>query len=178
MATTADSPAPARLGRVGWVILLALLVLAVIAGVWPITGLASTWAPVLLVPPAIGLPYLLPPLRFVPLGETTTVLWIADLAGVAVMLVTAILWARAASRRHPAPSRGRAFGRAVWITTVAVVLGNLVRGIVASFVVHAGLDVYLAQLLGTVLVSALTGALLGVVVGIVAMLFAGRRAAV
>lgn len=181
MASTASSGTSGqlgglgRLGRVGWAIVLALLVLAIAAGIWPLTGLASTWVPALLVPAAVGLPYLLPPVRLLPLGDTTALLWIVDLAGAATMLLAAALWARAAWRRHPQPGLWRAFGRGLWITVVAVVLGNVVRSVAQSFVMHSGIDVYLIQLLGGILVSALTGVLLGVLVGIVAAAFAGRR---
>lgn len=91
------------------------------------------------------------------------------------MLVTAVLWARAANRKHPHPSRGRAFGRGLWVTIVAVVLGNVVRSVGQSFVLRSDLPTFGGQLLTNVVVSALTGLVLGLIVGLIAMLFAPRR---
>ncbi|MFB6611229.1 hypothetical protein ACFCVO_12975 [Agromyces sp. NPDC056379] len=150
--------------------------LAILVGVWPITGVLTTWVPLLAVPAAAGLPYLIPALRLVPLGDTTWAFWFADVAGVLVMLLTAFVMLRAPKRRA-APSPGRAFGRGVWVTIVAVVAGNLVRGVFASFMVHADLGTYLGTLAANVVVSAITGALIGLLVGAVAAIVAatGRR---
>lgn len=160
----------------GWVVLLALLAFALVGGFRPIIGWLSTWVAAVLFPPAAGLPSLWPPLRFTPLGETTITLWAIDLVGVAVMLLTAWVWLRAASVRHPRPGRGRAFGRGLGVTILAVVAGNIVRGIAQSFLLHADLGTYVGQLLANIVVSALTGLALGVVVGLIAALAAeGRR---
>lgn len=160
-----------RLGRVGWAIVVSLLALAILAGFWPIIGVLIAWVPLLAVPAAAGLPNLIPALRILPLGETTWVFWAADAAGVIVMLLTA--WAMLiAPKRQAAPSPARAFGRGVWVTTVAIVAGNIVRAIFTSFVVHADLGTYLGHLVANVVVSALLGAILGLVVGAVAALVA------
>ncbi|HET6672906.1 MAG TPA: hypothetical protein VFG92_05970 [Agromyces sp.] len=151
-----------------WTILGALGVISILAGIWPITGTATTWFPVLAVPAAAGLPFLIPPLRAVPLGETTWAFWGADVAGAAVMLLCAFLLLRAADERRSEPRPGRAFGRAIWVTMFAVVAGNLVRGVFSSFVVHADLGTYLGSTLANLIVSAVTGAMFGVLVGVAA----------
>lgn len=153
--------------------LISLLVLAFLAGFRPLIGWLSTWVVVLLFPPAFGLPSLWPILRFTPLGETTATMWIIDLAGVAVMLLTAWIWLRTSSR--PNPSRARVFGRGVWVTMLAITAGNIVRSVAQSFLLNADLGTYLGQLLGTIVVSLLTGLIVGLVVGLVAVLFAGSR---
>ena len=158
---------PFRMRRVEWIVLGALLVLAILAGFWPIAGPLLTVAPVLFVPAAIGLPSLIPTLRLTPLGETTWGFWAADIAGVLVMLATAYAMLRAPKRRA-VPTKARAFGRGLWVTIVAIVAGNLVRGVYISFVIHADIGTYLGQLAGNVVVSALLGTVLGVVVGAVA----------
>ncbi|MFC9559734.1 hypothetical protein [Agromyces sp. NPDC056965] len=159
-----------------WSVLATLVALAILVGIWPITGVLTTWVPLLAVPAAAGLPYLIPALRLMPLGDTTWAFWFADVAGVLVMLLTAFVMLRAPKRRA-APSPGRAFGRGVWVTIVAVVAGNLVRGVFTSFMVHADLGTYLGTLAANIVVSAITGALLGLVVGAVAAIVAatGRR---
>lgn len=169
-----DRPA-ATLGRVGWSVLLSLIVIALIGGFRPIIGWLSTWIAALLFPPAAGLPALWPPLRFTPLGETTVTMWLFDLAGVTVMLLTAWIGLSTASRRHRAPSRARAFGRGLGVTILAVIAGNIVRYIAQSFILLTDLGTYVGQLLATILVSALTGLLLGLIVGLIAALFAGGR---
>lgn len=175
MASEPDTQSHPRIDRVSWVVLFSLLVLAVLAGIWRVSGWAATWVSALLFPPAAGLPALWPPLRLWPLGETTVAVWLIDLAGVAVMLLTAWVQLRAAARRHPHPGRGRAFGRGLWTTILAFVAGNIVRGVAQSFLLHSDLGTYAGQLIANVLVSALTGLLAGIVVGLAAMLFAGRK---
>ena len=152
--------------------------LAILVGIWPLTGVLTTYVPLLAVPAAAGLPYLIPALRLMPLGDTTWAFWFADVAGVLVMLLAAFVMLRAPKRRA-VPSAGRAFGRGVWVTTVAVCAGNLVRGVFTSFTVHADLGTYLGTLAANVVVSAITGALLGLVVGAVAAIVAAtaRRTA-
>lgn len=172
------APSPERLPRLGgsgWANLLALTAASIAAGMWSVAGAAATQFAALLFPPALGMPAFIPPLRFAPLGETTTTVWAIDLVGAIVMLVTAVLWARAANRKHPYPSRGRAFGRGLWVTIVAVVLGNVVRSVGQSFVLRSDLPTFGGQLLTNVVVSALTGLVLGLIVGLIAMLFAPRR---
>ena len=150
------------------------MVLAILVGIWPLTGVLTTYVPLLAVPAAAGLPYLIPALRLMPLGDTTWAFWFADVAGVLIMLLTAFVMLRAPKRRA-VPSAGRAFGRGVWVTTVAVVAGNLVRGVFTSFTVHADLGTYLGTLAANVVVSAITGALLGLVVGVVTAIVAATR---
>ncbi|UJP09840.1 hypothetical protein L2X99_15900 [Microbacterium sp. KUDC0406] len=175
MASAPDTQSHPRFDRVSWTVLGSLLVLAVLAGVWHVSGWVATWVSALLFPPAAGLPALWPPLRVWPLGETTVTVWLIDLVGVAVMLLTAWVQLRAAGRKHPHPGRWRAFGRGLWTTILAMVAGNLVRGIAQSFLLHSDLGTYAGQLLANVLVSALTGLVAGVVVGLVAMLLAGPK---
>ncbi|UNK71143.1 hypothetical protein [Microbacterium sp. H1-D42] len=179
MASEPSPLAPARpaaaLGGVGWSVLVSLLVLAWLAGFRPVIGWLSTWVVALLFPPAFGLPAMWPILRFTPLGETTVALWLIDLLGVAVMLLTAWIWLRTASRKNRYPSMPRAFGRGLWVTILAVTAGNIVRSVGQSFLLHADLGTYLGQLLAAIVVSLLTGLLLGIIVGLVAMLSAGRR---
>ena len=169
---------PHRLHRADRSVLAALVALAILVGIWPLTGVLTTYVPLLAVPAAAGLPYLIPALRLMPLGDTTWAFWFADVAGVLVMLLTAYVMLRAPKRRT-APGPGRAFGRGVWVTTVAVVAGNLVRGVFTSFMVHADLGTYLGMLAANVVVSAITGALFGLVVGAVAAIVAAtcRRSA-
>jgi len=162
---------PHRLRRADWTVLVALVVFAILAGFWPLTGVLLTVAPVFFVPAAAGLPNLIPTLRLTPLGETTWGFWAADIAGVLVMLATAYVMLRAPKRRA-APSPGRAFGRGLWVTIVAIVAGNLVRGVYISFVVHADIGTYLGQLAGNIVVSAIFGTMLGLVVGSLAALAA------
>ena len=167
---------PHRLRRADWTVLVALVVFAILAGFWPLTGVLLTVAPVFFVPAAAGLPNLIPTLRLTPLGETTWGFWAADIAGVLVMLATAYVMLRAPKRRA-APSPGRAFGRGLWVTIVAIVAGNLVRGVYISFVVHADIGTYLGQLAGNVVVSTIFGTMLGIVIGALAALAAiGGRA--
>ncbi|KQZ11401.1 hypothetical protein ASD23_04925 [Agromyces sp. Root1464] len=162
---------PHRLHRADRAVLAALVALAILVGIWPLTGVLTTYVPLLAVPAAAGLPYLIPALRPMPLGDTTWAFWLADVAGVLVMLLVAFVVLRAPKRRA-VPSPGRAFGRGVWVTTVAVVAGNLVRGVFTSFTVHADLGTYLGTTAANVVVSAITGALLGLVVGAVAAIVA------
>lgn len=149
-----------------------LLVLAVLAGIWPLTGTLTTWVPYLAVPAAAGLPFLWPPLRLMPLGETTWAFWAADTVGVLVMLAVAWAMLRAASRKRLRPRAGRAFGRGLWVTIVAVVAGNLVRAVFSSFVVHADLGTYVATVAAGILVSALTAIVPGLLVGAAAAIAA------
>jgi len=147
-----------------------LVLLAVLVGIWPLTGSLTTWVPYLAIPAAAGLPYLWPPLRLVPLGETTWAFWIADTVGVLVMLAVAWAMLRAAARKRLRPRAGRAFWRGLWVTIVAIVAGNLVRAVFSSFVVHADLGTYLGTLAAGILISALTAIVPGVLVGAVAAL--------
>ncbi|QKJ18143.1 hypothetical protein [Microbacterium hominis] len=146
-------------------ILASILALAILAGIWPIAGVLTTWMPLLAVPAAAGLPSLLPPLRLVPLGGTTAGFWVADTLAVLVMLLAAWLQLRAVGRRRPNPGHGRAFGRGVWTTAVAVVAGNLVRTVFLSFVTHSDLGTFAGYVVFGMLVSLITGLTLGVVVG-------------
>ena len=167
---------PHRLRRADWTVLVALVVFAILAGFWPLTGVLLTVAPVFFVPAAAGLPNLIPTLRLTPLGETTWGFWAADIAGVLLMLATADVMLRAPKRRAAA-GPGRAFGRGLWVTIVAIVAGNIVRGVYISFVVHADIGTYLGQLAGNVVVSTIFGTMIGIVIGALAALAAiGGRA--
>lgn len=172
MAEAPDTLGSARLGRVGWIILIALVALSVLAGIAQVTTWAGAWFAAILFPPAAGLPELWPPLRFAPIGETTAWVWIIDLIGVAVMLIVAVLQLRAVSRKRPYPSRGRAFGRGIWTTVVAFIAGNLVRGVLQSFILHSDLGTYAGQMLANLVVTFVMGLVVGLFVGVIAM-FAG-----
>ncbi|MBD3941276.1 hypothetical protein IF188_06135 [Microbacterium sp. NEAU-LLC] len=161
---------PPALGRSDVATLVMLLVVAVLAGIWPLTGTLTTWVPYIAIPAAAGLPFLWPPLRLMPLGETTWAFWIADTVGVLVMLAVAWAMLRAASRKRLRPHAGRAFGRGMWVTIVAMIAGNLVRAVFMSFAVHADLGTYLATLAAGILISALTAIVPGLLVGAVAAL--------
>lgn len=170
MAEAPDTLAPARLDAVGWIILGAILALSVLAGVTRVSVWAGTWIAALLFPPAAGLPELWPPLRVMPIGETTLIVWLIDLAGVAVMLCVAWLQLRAVTSKRPAPGPGRALGRGIWTTIVAFLAGNLVRGVLQSFVLHSDLGTYAGQLAANLVVTFLLGAVAGVLVGLLTML--------
>lgn len=168
---------PPRLDRVSWTILASLLVLEIAVGIWPLAGTAVTWLPELALPTALGLPFLWPPLRVVPLGATTWGFWAADTVAAVVMLVVAWAMLRRAHQRRP---RGRAFLRGWWTTIVAMVAANLVRAVYASFVVNADLGTYIATVAAGIVFSALLGAIVGLLVGVAASVAAatGRRALV
>lgn len=173
MPTTSRPPQP--LGRAEWTILATLAALSILVGVWPITGVLTTWAPVLAVPAAAGLPYLIPPLRVLPLGETTWAFWAVDGVAAVIMLLTAWAWLRAAASRRPSPRAARAFGRGLWTTIVAVVFGDLVRTVFLSAVTHSDFGTYLGYVGFGILVSIVTGAVFGVVVGAAGAVAASTR---
>lgn len=163
-----------RFSLADWVILVMLTLLSAGAGLWQVAGLAATYFSGLLFAPAFGLPALIPPLRFSPLGATTTTVWLIDLAGVLVMIFAAALWLRAASSRQPGAGRLRIFGRGIWVTIVAVVCGNVVRGVFQSFLLLSDLPTFAGQLLANIVHSALLALALGLLVGLVASLFCAR----
>ncbi|MWB98176.1 hypothetical protein [Agromyces seonyuensis] len=171
---------PQPLGRTSWTVLIALAVLCLLAGIQPLMGTAVAWFPYVAVPAAIGLPFLLPALRPVPVGETTWLLWAVDLVAVAVLLVTAWVLLRAAVRKRPFPRPARAFGRALGVTVLAVMAANLVRGVAYSFVLHADLGTFLGTTAANLVFSALFGAAFGILVGIAVAIAAAtaRRPAV
>ncbi|MFV0320001.1 MAG: hypothetical protein ACK5IN_06510 [Microbacterium sp.] len=168
--------ASARVGAGGWITLLVLTAVALLAGwqpasVWAETGVATlTTAPGWEWMPEANVPTPVAPLRAGPVGEPTLPVWIVDLVGVLVMLVVALAWLRAAGMRHPFPGRGRAFWRAFFVTVTALAAAGAVRSIGMSLIVPAGWDVSMTALLGTVVVSAAMGAVLGVLVGALAAL--------
>lgn len=152
---------------------ISLTVLAIVAGIWFVTGVATTWFPALAVPAAAGLPELIPPLRIVPLGRTTWAFWAVDTAAVTAMIVIAWLHTRAAHAKRPIASHARVFGRALVATVWGVVAANVLRGVFLSIVTHADLGTFAGLLAANLLVSAITGALLGLVVGSVTAVIAG-----
>lgn len=166
---------PLQLGRSSSAAWLALFLLAVVVGIWPITGFVTTMLPVLAVPAAAGLPFLIPPVRLVPLGETTWLFWAADTVAALAMLAAAWFRLRATHRKRPTPNPWRAFTAALGATILGVIVGNLVRGVFVSFVVNADLGTYLGYLIANIVVSALTGALCGIIVGVVAAAVAAVR---
>lgn len=156
--------------RVSPAVVLSLTAVAIVAGLWVVTGVATTWFPALAVPAAAGLPELIPPLRLVPLGRTTWAFWAADTVAFVAMIVIAWLHTRAAHAKRPAASRARVFARALGATVWGVVAANLLRGVYLSFTAHADLGTFASLLAANVVVSAITGALLGLVVAAVATL--------
>ncbi|GAA1509997.1 hypothetical protein BJ978_001179 [Agromyces terreus] len=166
--------------RVSWAVVVALLVCSILVGLEPLISPLTAYAPVLAVPAAAGLPALIPPLRLTPLGGSTWGFWAADVAGVLVMLAAAFVLLRAGDRRRPNPSILRAFGRGVGVTVLAVIAGNLVRGVFSSFAVHMDFGTYLGTTAANIAVSALFGAAVGLIVGVAAAVVAavaGRRLA-
>ncbi len=125
-----------------------------LAGTAPATRLG--W---LAVPSALGVPYGLPGLRLLPVGETTWLMALTDLA--AAVLLVAVVW------------RSR---RGLWGTWGAFVLGatlaGLLRAVVTAQVLHAGLGAYA----GLLAAGAVAGALWGLALGWLAGLAALRRA--
>lgn len=169
---TADRP---RLGAAGQIVLIAIAVLSILAGVTRISLWIGSHLIVLLVPPAVGIPELWPPLRFAPIGETSVTVWLIDLAGVIVMLAVAAIQLGAAHSRHPRPSRGRAFGRGVSTTMLAFIAGNMVRVVLQSFLLRSDLGTFAGQLLASVVITSIIGLLVGVLVGAIAALAGKRR---
>ncbi|WP_437583911.1 hypothetical protein ACSAGD_01285 [Paramicrobacterium sp. CJ85] len=164
--TTSTQTRPDAGRRVTIAVLAVLLVAAIVAGTWNISGRAATWFPGFVVPEAAGLPSPLPALRIAPLGRTTWLLWAIDLIAVPVMLGFAWLQLRAAARRHPSPSHRRAFGRGVVAVIVGLVAANVVRSVFLSFVTHAGIAMFAGLLVASIVVSAFAGVLLGLVAGL------------
>ncbi len=147
-----------------------ITVLSIVAGLWPLVGVAVTWLPLLAVPAAAGLPHLIPALSIAPLGDTTWTFWAIDIAGALFMLITAYVCLRATESRRRSPSRGRAFGAAVGVTVLSVIAGNVVRTVAASFIVQSDFGTFIGTTVATIGVSALLGTALGVVVGLVGAL--------
>ncbi|NUW35651.1 hypothetical protein HTZ77_30100 [Nonomuraea sp. SMC257] len=110
----------------------------------------------LAVPSALGLPYGLPGLRVVPLGETT---WLVTLADSVLALVLVVMVAQA---------RG-----GFWRTWGAFVLGavivNLLRAVVLSQIASAGLGAYAGHLVGGLIAGLLWGIALGWLAGLAAL---------
>ncbi|MFC9786217.1 hypothetical protein [Rhodococcus sp. NPDC127528] len=142
-----------------------LAAVSVLAGFWPVTGWILTFAPALLVPSALGLPFALPALRPFPLGATTTASWLVDLVAAFVMLAVTGMRLVDSSSRHPHGGPGRAFLAGWGATVLGVLAGNLIRIVYLSFVVHAGSGAYLLSLAGGALVSLLWGGVAGLAVG-------------
>ncbi|MGF3056278.1 hypothetical protein [Microbacterium sp. YY-01] len=177
MASEPISSSPRILDRVGWLIFLPLVAVSLVAGWQAVTQFVVTRVPLLLFPAAAGLPDLVPPLRLWPVGRMTVAVWGIDVVGAVVMLVAAVVWLRAAAVRHPDASRLRAFGRAVAVCTLVVVIGNVVRLVPMTFIMHSDAATFGGQFAATVVVSAVWGALIGVVVGVLAAVGAKKRAA-
>ncbi|MFE3293203.1 hypothetical protein [Rhodococcus sp. NPDC059234] len=142
-----------------------LTAVSVLAGFWPVTGWILTFAPSLLVPSALGLPFALPALRLFPLGATTTASWLVELGAAFVMLAVTGMRLVNSSSRHPDGGPARAFLAGWAATVVGALAGNLVRIVYLSFVVHAGSGAYLLSLVGGALVSLLWGGIAGLAVG-------------
>lgn len=145
-----------------------LLVLALLAGIWPIAGNAATWFPVIAIPAAAGLPSLWPPLQVWPFGLSTVDFWIADTVGVAVMVLTAFLLLRRPTKK-PGGSF-RVFLRAFGATIAAMIAGNLIRVVHLSFAAHADFGTYLGDIMATIVVTTIFALVPAIVLGIIAAL--------
>lgn len=161
--------------RTTLIVLAVLVAVAIVSGVWNLSGRAATWLPALAVPEAAGLPSPVPALRVVPLGRTAWLFWAIDLAGVLAMVTVAWLQLRAGARRHPVPSRARVFGRAILAAVFALVAANVVRSVALSFLTHAGIGMFTGLLVATVIVSAIAGVVVGSLSGVAAAVSLPRR---
>ncbi len=147
-----------------------LAVCAALLGFWPLTGAVTALLPIAAVPSAAGLPFLLAPLRAVPMVGGTIGFWAADNLGALLMLFVAALSLTASLRKRPRPGVWRTLGSAVWATVLGVIAGNILRAVYASFVMQSDFGTYLGQIGFGVIVSALTGLVFGLLVGAVAVL--------
>ncbi len=150
-----------------WV-LSTLLVVCVLSGLSFLTLPVLTSSPGLVLPEALGLPSLIPPLRLSPLGESTWAFWAIDVIGVAMLLLAT--GAQLAANGKPARSRLRAYGATCCAVVTGLVAANVVRMVLQTFLTDSSLGSFAGSVLSTALLSAATGLLLGLVVGLVVCL--------
>lgn len=161
-------------GRLPIVIpVISVAVLAALFGFWPLTGSATAFLPLFAVPAAAGLPFLIPPLRLLPLADTSWGFWAVDNLAALLMLVVVALSLTASLRKRPLPSAARTFGSTLWAVLLGAVIGNIVRVVFASFVVNSDFGTYLGVLGATILVTALFTLPFAALVALVAL--AARR---
>ncbi|NUO97372.1 MAG: hypothetical protein HOV96_23210 [Nonomuraea sp.] len=110
----------------------------------------------LAVPSAVGMPYALPGLRAVPLGETTWLLTLADTL-LALGLVGAVAFARGG------------FWRTWGAFLAAAVVVTLLRAALLAQVAQAGLGAYLGFLAGALVMGLIWGIALGWLTGLAAL---------
>lgn len=110
----------------------------------------------LAVPSAIGMPYALPGLRVVPLGETTWLLTLTD-----TLLALALVGAVASTRGG--------FWRTWGAFLVATVVVTLLRAALLAQVAQAGLGGYLGALGGALVMGLIWGIALGWLAGLAAL---------
>jgi hypothetical protein len=126
----------------------AIVTFVIVLGFGLFGGALVTRVGYLAVPSAVGLPYALPGLRVVPVGETTW-LWALTDGLLALALVAVVASARGGFWR-------------VWGAFLAgALLTDLLRAAVLAQVAGAGLGAYLAYLAG----GLLTGLIWGIVLG-------------
>lgn len=154
-----------------------LLVISVLTGLGAVTIPLLTVRPELALPSALSLPLMIPPLAFSPLGLTSSAYWLADLVGVAVMVL--VVWAQtaASTRKHPLRGRARAFFSGVWATVLGVVAGNTLRFVFVAVVTQTGPLSFLGLFAVNLVFSAITGLAVGLVVGVVSALLHPRARA-
>ena len=155
--------------------LITLAAISLLLGIGPIIITLTTVVPLLALPAAAGLPFLIPALHLWPLGASTWGFWVVDVIAAIVMLVIVAMRLVNSQRRHPNQGRVRRFFSAWSAVILGVVVGNLVRGVFASFVVNADLATYGGYLLANIIVSALFGTVVGLLPAIVAALVPLRQ---
>lgn len=119
-------------------------------------GLLATRVGLLTVPSAIGLPYGLPGLRVVPLGETGWLTLLTE-SGCALVLVAVVWRAR------------RGFFGTWGAFLLGSVLVGVLRAVVLSQVAGAGLGAYAGFVVGGLVAGLLWGIALGWVVGLASL---------
>ena len=139
-----------------WV-LSTLLVVCVLSGLSFLTLPVLTTNPALVLPEALGLPSLIPPLRLSPLGESTWAYWAIDVIGVAMLLLAT-------------GAQLAANGATCWAVVTGLVAANVVRMVLQSFLTDSPVVSFAGSVFATALLSAVTGLLLGLVVGLVVCL--------
>ncbi|MGV9777030.1 hypothetical protein [Streptosporangium sp. NPDC003464] len=136
------------------------------------TGLATA-AGYLAVPSAVGLPYGLPGLRAVPLGETGWPLTLTENLA-ALALAGVVAWVTT----HRRGGAVRAFFAGWGAFVLGALVANLLRAVVISQTVEAGPGAYAGLLLGGLAAGLLWGAALGWTAGAAAVASVGAGTAV
>ncbi|MFF5209734.1 hypothetical protein [Streptosporangium sp. NPDC000396] len=128
----------------------------------------ATVAGYLAVPSAVGLPYGLPGLRVVPLGETGWLLTLTE--SLAALVMVGVVGWLTARRRGGAV---RAFFSGWGAFVLGAVVAGVLRAVVISQIVEAGPGAYAGFLLGAVTAGLLWGGVLGWTAGFAASVSAG-----